>query len=401
MNINYNFQSSFSFLTIIIFLIMFFNRFYVVGCVLILFASFFLLHDFGVFTVQSQNIAKYEIEDSITSVHIIAAGDAMCHSPQITHAKKATDSSYDFSGCFQYLTDILAKGDLNIVNLETTLAGAPYSGYPQFCAPDEFALALKESGFHFFLLANNHCADKGTNGLVSTLETLKNSQISSAGTYLNEQDRSDRYPAVVEIKGIKIALLNYTYGTNGLSVNPPTSINNLNDTVQILKDLETAKKQADVIIAFLHWGVEYQQAPNKQQKEQAQFFFKHGTDIIVGSHPHVIQPVEYFAYEQTDTTKKKLVFWSLGNFISNQRNPHTDGGIMASFTLTKNNKTNVIQVENSKAIPYCVYRNTSLHPGYFVLPTEFLLNDPTTFTFSQEDRSAFQRFIDNTNEMIH
>ncbi len=340
-------------------------------------------------------------EDSLVSLHIIAAGDAMCHSPQISHAKEPTEDLYDFSGCFQYLTGILEKGDLNIINLETTLAGAPYSGYPQFCAPDEFADALENSGFNFFLLANNHCADKGTKGAVSTIEKLKARQIPSAGTYLNEQDRQERYPAIMEIKGIKIALLNYTYGTNGLTVNEPVFINNLNDTIQIRKDLETAKsQQPDIIIAFLHWGIEYQQAANKKQKDQARFFFENGADIIVGSHPHVIQPVEYFSYDPRDTTKKKLVYWSLGNFISNQRNEHTDGGIMASFTIIKNKNTNQVRIENQTAIPYWVYRNTTLYPGYFVLPAEQYLHDTVTFQFSKEDRSVFQRFVDNTNKML-
>ena len=373
-------------------------------------AGIIVLHHFDKNDVTKAQINSYQSiaentlieEDSITTLHIIAAGDAMCHSPQFTYAKKSDGSGYDFSGCFQYLTDILEKADLNIVNLETTLAGAPYSGYPQFCAPDEFAFALQNAGFNFFLLANNHCADKGTKGTIATIEKLQNNQIPSAGTYLNEQDRQNRYPAIVEINDIKIALLNYTYGTNGLSVNKPVSINTLDDTLQIKKDLETAQnQQVDIIIAFLHWGTEYQRIPDKKQKEQAEFFFQNGTDIIVGSHPHVIQPVEYFAYDQTDTTKKKLIYWSLGNFISNQRNEHTDGGILASFTITKNKTTKHIWIENQTSIPYWVYRNTSLYPGYFILPTERFFNDSnTTFQFSPEDYRAFERFVGNTNTMI-
>jgi len=338
----------------------------------IILSGIIFFYGLGTLPIQNKVVIGNGIDqDSLISIHIIAAGDAMCHSPQYTHAKNTSGDGYDFSGCYQYLTDILAKGDLNIVNLETTLAGAPYSGYPQFCAPDEFALALKDAGFNFFLLANNHIADKGTKGTVSTIEKLQNWQISSAGAYLNEQDRQDRCPAIVEIKGTKIALLNYTYETNGLTVNKPVFINDLNDTTQILQDLKIAKnQQADIIIAFLHWGIEYQQTPSIKQKEQAMFLFKNGTDIIVGSHPHVVQPVEYFAYDQADTTKKKLIYWSLGNFISNQRKENTDGGILASFTITKNKYINSVQIENPTAIPYWVYRNTSIPPGYFVLPTE-------------------------------
>lgn len=379
------------------------NKLYKPEIFLILFIGICLVFGTVSFSARGQVASNNESlnEDTLTTVHIIVAGDAMCHSPQITHAKKTTGEGYDFSGCFQYLSALLSKGDLNIVNLETTLAGEPYSGYPQFCAPDEYAVALKEAGFNFFLLANNHIADKGTNGTITTIEKLQNMQIPSAGAYLNEQDRQSRYPAIVNINGIKIALLNYTYSTNGLVVNKPVSINDLNDTLQIKKDLTVAKnQQPDVIIAFLHWGNEYQQTPSQKQKEQAQFFFNNGTDIIIGSHPHVVQPVEYYSYNQIDTSKKKLIYWSLGNFISNQRKDNTDGGILASFSLVKNTETNEISIENQTAIPYWVYRNTSIPPGYFVLPTKDLINNTTPFTFSEEDHAAYQRFIDNTNKIV-
>ena len=344
-----------------------------------------------------QTIAQ---EDSLLVARIIVAGDAMTHSPQLTWAKDSA-GAYNFLPCFQYLTDILSQADLNVVNLETTLAGAPYSGYPQFCAPDEFAQALKNTGFNFFLLANNHCADKGTKGTKRTIEKLQNMDIPSTGAFLDAQDRQTRYPAIVEVQGLKIALLNYTYGTNGLTVTPPVSINDLNDTVQIKKDIKEAQdKQPDVIIAFLHWGAEYQRQPNKQQKEQAAFFFQQGVDVIVGSHPHVVQPMEYFAYDNADTSKKKLVYWSLGNLISNQRKEHTDGGIMASFSIVKDKNSQVVSVENHTAIPYWVYRNTAIPPGYFVLPTEHFLNDTTTFPFSTEDSAAFHKFVENTHPLF-
>ena len=347
----------------------------------------------------TEDIAQQE--DSLSVIRIIAAGDAMTHSPQVTWAKDPNTNTYDFSDCFQYLSDILAKGDLNIVNLETTLAGAPYSGYPQFCAPDEFATALKDVGFNFFLLANNHSADKGTKGVRMTIEKVQNMNIPSAGTYLDEQDREERYPAMVEIQGIRIAILNYTYGTNGLKVESPVMINDFNDTILIKEDIKTAKKNhSDIIIAFLHWGAEYQRYPNKKQKEQASFFFQQGVDVIVGSHPHVIQPVEYFSYDKADTTKKKPVYWSLGNFISNQRKEHTDGGILASFSIVKNKKTQSIWIENLETIPYWVYRNTNIRPGYFVLPVERFMDDTTTFTFSAEDMAAFRTFVINTNELL-
>ncbi|MDR0422717.1 MAG: CapA family protein [Proteiniphilum sp.] len=340
-------------------------------------------------------------EDSLTVVRVIVAGDAMAHGPQITRAKNPQTGEYDFSGCFRYLEDILAEGDLTIVNLETTLAGAPYTGYPQFCAPDSFALALRDAGFNFFLLANNHSADKGAKGVRRTVEKLREMKVPTAGTYLDGEDRMARYPAMVEINGIKIALLNYTYGTNGLSVAPPLSVNNLNDTAQIGADIETARaKCADIIVAFPHWGTEYKRYPDKRQKEQAAFLFRRGVDVIIGSHPHVVQPVEYFACHDGDTAKVKPVCWSLGNLISNQRKEHTDGGMLASFRIVKNKNSQSTSVENFETIPCWVYRDRDTYPGYFVLPVDRFQEDTATFTFSAEDKATFERFARNTKELL-
>ena len=374
-------------------------KFYLIGILIILFAGIFS----GIFLLSKLDVISFRIpliENSLTRVNIIAAGDAMCHPTQFMSAKKSNDNTYDFSASFQYLTDILAKGDLNIVNLETTLAGAPYSGFPQFCAPDEYAGALKNTGFNFFMLANNHCADKGTDGAILTIEKLQSMQIPTAGTYLNEEDRQKRYPVLIEIKGIKIALLNYTESTNGLTVKKPVLINMLYDHALIKKDLETAKNQADIIIVFLHWGEEFQQAPNRDQKEHAKFLFKNGADIIIGSHPHVVQPVEYFSYDETDPAKKKLIYWSLGNLISDQKREYTDMGILASFTITKDKNTDNIQIENHTAIPYWVYKNAALFPGFFVLPAEKILNDSIALELSDKDYTAFQRIVNNTNKIV-
>ena len=227
-------------------------------------------------------------------------------------------------------------------------------------------------------------------------------QVQSAGTYLNEQDRQERYPALVEINGIKISLLNYTHTTNGFTVKKPVSINMLYDNAQIIKDLEAAKDQLpDVIIVFLHWGNEFEQKPDRDQKQQAAFLFKNGADIIIGSHPHVVQPVEYFSYDETDPAKKKLVYWSLGNLISDQKEKYTDSGILASFTITKNKRTNQVQIENYNAITYWIYRNPTLFPGFFVLPTESFLNETVTLTFgfTEKDYNIFQQSVHNADRV--
>jgi poly-gamma-glutamate synthesis protein (capsule biosynthesis protein) len=339
-------------------------------------------------------------EDSITTVRIIVAGDAMAHLTQVNAAKTA-DGNFDFSGSYQFITDILAQSDLNIVNLETTLGGAPYTGFPMFSSPVAYAIALRDAGFNFFLLANNHIADRRTPGVISTITKLHDMQVRTAGAYLDDEDREKRNPAIVDIKGIRIAILNYTFSLNGMTVRAPVSVNMLSDTAQIKRDLAEARnRQADLIIVFPHWGEEYRHEPSRTQREQARFFFENGADIIIGAHPHVVQPVEYFAYNQNDTTRKKLIYWSLGNFISNQRFLNAaQGGIFASLTITKNKNTDEICVNHS-VIPFWVYRNLNIFPGYFVLPTEQFLNDTTTFQFSEEDANDFRQFARSTNKIL-
>ena len=339
--------------------------------------------------------------DSLEIGVITIAGDAMAHKPQTDAAFLSNENRHDFGRVCEFIRPVLENSDLNILNLETTLAGEPYKGYPQFSAPDAFAEAFKKAGFHFFVLANNHCADRGNAGAKRTLNILKQMNIPSAGVYLDSMDRSQRYPALLYARNIKIALLNYTYGTNGLILHNPLSVNYLSDTLQIVKDIEKAKKlKPDVILALLHWGNEYERQPSKTQKQQARFFLSHGVDAIVGSHPHVVQPFEYFAYDETDSTKKKPVFWSLGNLVSNQRNEHTDGGILAQLFLSKNQHTGEVKIQHCQGIPYWVYKNTDIHPGYFILPTYRFFDQSYSFPFTTQDSAAYLQFCFNTDALF-
>ena len=279
----------------------------------------------------SHSPTELQDSDTVRCLTLLFAGDMMQHAGQIKAAASA-DGSYDYSECFAYVKDQIETADLAIANLEVTLGGAPYKGYPQFCAPDEFALAIKDAGFDILTTSNNHCCDTGSRGLGRTLRILDSMDIPCLGTYRDSRDRQERYPLLVEKNGIRLALLACTYGTNGLPV-PSPYIVNLIDTVQLKQDIAKAKAmQPDAIIAFIHWGVEYVLRPVNSQQRQADWLLAHGVDHVIGGHPHVVQPMEM----RTDSNgKKHLVVWSLGNYISNMTKDTTFGGLMVTLRLEK------------------------------------------------------------------
>ena len=260
------------------------------------------------------------------------AGDAMQHIAQIESAHQA-DGSYSYSNCFTLVKEQISEANLAICNLEVTLGGKPYRGYPQFSAPDEFAIALKDAGFDIMLTANNHCLDRGSKGLIRTLDILDSLGIAHVGTYRNQEERDSLYPYITTTNGIRCAILNYTYGTNGISVNPPCIVNYI-DTTQILKDINKARiKKADVIIACMHWGNEYVLKQNREQEQLADWLIENGVDHIIGSHPHVIQPTDI--REDKFDSCYHFIAYSLGNYISNMSAKHTDIGIAVTLNMSK------------------------------------------------------------------
>jgi poly-gamma-glutamate synthesis protein (capsule biosynthesis protein) len=263
---------------------------------------------------------------------LLFAGDAMQHQSQINSARRG--SIYDYSSCFKYLEEDIAGADVAVVNLEVTLGGKPYTGYPAFSAPDEYAVALKEIGFDVFLTSNNHCLDRRRKGLERTIHVLDSLGVRHLGTYRDREEKMRNYPMMLTKNGIRIAFLNYTYGTNGISVTPPNEVNYI-DTVQIRKDIRNARNflAADLVVACVHWGIEYKTVPNKAQEQLAGWMVKEGVDLIIGSHPHVIQPIQVLKNEQDETTH--LIVYSLGNFISGMSKVNTDVGQMVKVIISK------------------------------------------------------------------
>ena len=266
-------------------------------------------------------------------VRLLFAGDAMQHQSQINNAFR--NGEYDYSSYFRYVKNEISRADLAMVNLEGPLGGQPYKGYPQFSAPDAFAAALKDAGFSVFLTANNHAVDCYSKGINRTIDVLDSLGVYHTGTFKDDLSREQNYPLIVEKNGIRMAFLNYTYDTNGINPQAPCIVNTI-DTALIRDDIRKAlRTNPDVLIAVMHWGQEYQLNPSKSQEKLAQFLINEGVDLIIGSHPHVVQPSQIY----TDPILKSahLIVYSLGNFVSGMSNVNTDGGQMISVTLKKEN----------------------------------------------------------------
>lgn len=265
--------------------------------------------------------------DPSSTLTLVFAGDIMGHDDQIASAKTQGDGTYYYNSNFGPIESYLKGADIAIGNLEVTFAGPPYKGYPSFSSPDELATTLKEVGFDILVNANNHAIDRRKKGLERTLKVLDENSLVQTGVFKNPAARAANYPLIVEKNNIRIGLLNYTYGTNGIRVTPPNIVNYI-DTTLIKKDLKKAKLASpDFIIAIMHWGDEYKLKENATQRRLARFLIQNGADAIIGHHPHVVQPITLM--------DEHLVVYSLGNMISNITKRYTDGGILLDLTLEK------------------------------------------------------------------
>lgn len=263
---------------------------------------------------------------------LIFAGDVMQHSLQLEEAKR-DDGTYSYSHWYRHITKEIKSNDLAIANLETPIYKEGFSGYPSFCAPDSFLYAIRDTGFDVILFANNHCFDKGKRGAMHTLDLLDSLKLSHCGVYRDIQEREERYPLIIDSNGIRIAILNYTYGTNGNNIPEPMVVN-LIDKPVIEEDIFKAKsKGADVIIACMHWGDEYVRIPPARVQDMSRWLIEQGVDHIIGNHPHIIQPIEI--RESVETPDKHAVVYSTGNLVSNMSMRGTDGGMMIKMELKK------------------------------------------------------------------
>lgn len=259
-------------------------------------------------------------------VRLWFGGDVMQHLPQVEAARSGT--GFDYGPVFAALAPRMQAADLAIVNLETTLTrGKRYTGYPLFRSPVALADALRDAGVDVAVMANNHCCDGGADGIRTSIEELDRCGILHTGVFADSADYQRNNPLYLTRHGIRIALVNYTYGTNGMPV-PRGMIVNRIDTLQMARDLAAARRRGvDLIVACLHWGVEYERRANASQRQLAAFLRRQGVDVVVGSHPHVVQPWE--------ADSSHVVLYSLGNLVSNQRRRFTDGGLVAEVEAVR------------------------------------------------------------------
>jgi poly-gamma-glutamate synthesis protein (capsule biosynthesis protein) len=318
-----------------------------------------------------------------SSITLSAIGDIMVHGAQLKSAWDAEGHRYDFEPVFSQVKDLLSAADVTIGNLETTLPGREdlYSGYPQFGAPDAIVAAIQGAGIDILTTANNHACDKGKRGLVRTIKVLEAHGLLHVGTYRSQAAYETQRILIIERNHIRLALLGYTYGVNDMPIPEGTHVN-LIDQDRMTEDLKLARAQhPDFIIVVIHWGTEYERYPNDFQKKMASFLFDEGVDIILGSHPHVLQPFELRSItDKYGDTKQRLVMYSLGNFISNQRERFRDGGIIFNLTLKKHHhadKGTTLDITDVHYIPSWVYvRRAADNNQFYILPIpKYLKND--------------------------
>lgn len=317
---------------------------------------------------KSKETKKDEVETVKTAkASLVMVGDALLHSSVYKDAY--VDGRYDFSGQLEFIKPISQKYDLAFYNQETVLGGTELglSDYPTFNSPQEFGDEMVNSGFNIVNLATNHTMDRGEKAILKSCEywNSKKDKVLFAGSYCSSDERDEI--KIKEVNGIKYTMLSYTYGTNGIAVpSGKEYLVNLYSDEQAKKDIEAVRDKVDLLLVSMHWGVEYQAEPTEEQKREAEYLASLGVDIIIGTHPHVIQPITYI-----DDT---LVIYSLGNFISAQ---DTDGDyncmmeLMSSVDIVKETKgkESKIHLENlNNELLYNYFKKGSKWYGFKVIP---------------------------------
>ncbi len=315
------------------------------------------------------------IPDSISEITINLVGDLMCHLPQTNNAK-LPNGEYNFNPSFEYIKPYLQDADITIGNLETTFAGTtqPYAGYPAFNSPDSYCKAIKEAGFDFLVTANNHSMDTREEGLLRTIDVIKKNDLGYAGTYLNQRDHDSI--RILNIKGIKLGVLNYTYGTNGAY--PHTDhkyMLNVIDSAGITNAIKMAKENgADIVLVFYHMGLENITEPTQAQKDAVRFALDAGSTIVIGAHPHVVGPTKILYSSAINDTA--FVAYSLGNFLSNQYWRYTDAGVILKLTIQKNITKKTNSFKSASYLPTWVYRGDGGKKMHILFPAQWH-NDST------------------------
>ena len=361
--------------------------------------------------------------------NIVAVGDIIVHEEQLKAQFNESTGEYNFDNNFKYVKSYIKSADMALANLETTLAGEKqkYTGYPLFNSPSSIVDALKDCGFDILSTVNNHTIDRGSAGVFSTVAEIEKRKLKVVGT----RENLDKKPYIIEeVKGIKIGVISYSYETprkgknktlNAIEI--PSDVTKLLNTFSyeyIEEDLNKIKLQidemkskgAEAIVFFIHWGNEYERQPNVHQTSIASRLCDYGVDVIVGSHPHVIQPIEFITSKKTG--KKSLVVYSMGNFISNQQyertnNRYTEDGIIVNIQLKKNKTSKDITIGAVSYIPTWVHRySADSRLVYEVVPLvdalaskeEYNLNEDIAVWRAENSEKSTRALMGKDNEII-
>ena len=315
---------------------------------------------------QSNILSKFDYDKEVS---IIMVGDALIHYSVYEDAHKA--GVYDFRNMLSKIKPIVKNYDLAYYNQETILGGTSLglSTYPRFNSPYEVGDAFIDAGFNIVSLANNHTLDRGKSAIVNSVNYWnKHSDILTHGSALSYEERNkDR---IFTKNGISYTMLSYTTYTNGIKIpNNENYLVNMYNEKTVLEDINRVRGKVDVLMVAMHWGSEYSNYPKEEQRKIARFLADNGVDIIIGSHPHVVEPIEYIG--------NTLVIYSLGNFISSQNTLNQRTGLMVSAKIVKENRSGIstIKVKDTTArLIYTYYTNTNPRKNYMVYPYDMLNN---------------------------
>jgi len=334
-------------------------------------------------------------------ITIAFTGDFLMHVPIGNSVYDSEEGTYDFGSVFEPVRPWLESADYTVANLETRLAGRErgYHGFPRFNTSADLATHIKNAGIDLLATANNHCLDWGYDGIVATLDNIDNAGLGRMGTYKSPDEKL--IPFMAEINGIKVAFLNYTERTNGLVISREHSYAyNLLEADAVIYEAELARENgADIVVAVLHYGNEYQRNPSTFQRTVSREICEGGVDAVIGAHPHVVQPVEWIDVERDGSTRQCLVAYSLGNFVSCQRERYRDAGIILYLEIEKFEGETVIT--GVSYLPVWVQKAYSGgRSRWRVLPVHPDIEPVTEFELSEWDRSRLEQVWEDTEEKV-
>ena len=371
---------------------------------LILILIILLLCIYGIIYLYDKNIDEVDNnlplkEDKEYNIKISMVGDVLIHDSLYNDAWNDKEQRYDFSKYLPYIKNKLNESDVAYYNQETILGGSDIglSSYPSFNSPQEVGDAMIDAGFNLVSLATNHTFDRGERAVLSSREYWNNQdKVLAIGSYSSDDEKRQLESTIIEKNNIKYAFLNYTYGTNGNVI--PYGKNylvNLIDKEKISQDIENIRNKVDLLIVAMHWGVEYTHTPTDSQRELAKFLADKDVDIVIGTHPHVIQPVEFIG--------NTLVFYSLGNFISAQKSEMCYNykcfiGLLSSVVVTKDADSGKIRIDNVMNELIYTYHNN--YKDFMVLP----MSDSNIGNYLDNYQSVYNNYakiIDSSDDRIH